>query len=64
MNTILAAARYDVAYADLQNAIANAYASMGLDPYDADAVKDMNVKALAASLRRAWTRRNVAAKAS
>ncbi len=63
MNTILAAARYDVSYADLQNAIANVYASMGLDPYDADAVKDMSVKALAASLRRAWNRRDVSVNA-
>ena len=60
MNTILAAARYDVAYAELQNAIANVYASMGLDPYGSEAVSDMPVKALAASLRRTWTSRNVA----
>ncbi len=64
MNTLLAAARHDVAYADLQNAIANVYASLGLDPYGGEVSKDMGVKALAASLRRTWRRRNVAARAS
>ncbi len=59
MNTVLAAARYDVAYADLQNAIANVYATLGLDPYGGNVSIDMPVKALAESLRRTWNRRNV-----
>ena len=54
MNTVLAAVKYDVAYADLQNAIANVYASLGLDPYDGPVSTDMSVKELAAALRRAW----------
>lgn len=53
MNTIVAAAKHDVAYADLQNAAAQLYASVGLDPYGAGAALDMRVKELAASLRRA-----------
>ena len=54
MNTILAASKYDVAYADLQNAMANVYASLGLDPYDGPVSTSMSVKALAAALERAW----------
>ncbi len=54
MNTVLAAVKYDVAYADLQNAIAQVYASLGLDPYDGPVSTDMSVKQLAAALRRAW----------
>ncbi len=61
MNTILAAARYDVAYAGLQNAIANVYASLGLDPIPAEDIDSLPVKALAQRLRAAWNRRNVAA---
>ncbi|MFG6443218.1 TolC family protein [Roseateles sp. LKC17W] len=34
MNSVLAEVRYDTAYADLQNAYANLYASMGLDNFD------------------------------
>ncbi len=59
MNTVLASARHDVAYADLQNAMANLYATLGLDPYGGDASIDMPVKALAKSLRRTWNGRNV-----
>ncbi len=56
MNMVLAAVKYDVAYADLQNAIANVYASLGLDPYEGPVSTDMSVKELAAALRRAWER--------
>ncbi len=54
MNTLLAAARYDVAYAGLQNAIAGVYASIGRSPLDSGVSTDMSVRALAARLRRAW----------
>ncbi len=54
MNTVLAAVKYDVAYADLQNAMANVYASLGLDPYEGEVSTEMSVKQLAAALRRAW----------
>ncbi len=64
MNTILATARHDVAYAELQNAIANVYASLGLDPVDGEIGKDTSVKVLARRLRKAWTSRNVAAGAA
>ncbi len=54
MNTILAASRHDVAYADLQNAMANVYASLGMDPYDGEVSTAMSVRELAAALERAW----------
>ena len=54
MNTVLAAVKYDVAYADLQNAIANVYASLGLDPFDTPVGPETSVRELAAALRRAW----------
>ena len=56
MNTVLAAVKHDVAYAELQNAIAQVYASLGLDPYDGPVSTDMSVKELAAALKRAWQR--------
>ena len=56
MNTVLAAVKHDVAYAELQNAIAQVYASLGLDPYDGPVSTDMSVKQLAAALKRAWRR--------
>lgn len=61
MNALVARARYDIAYADLQNAYANIFASMGVDPYSGDINKKMGVKALARSLRRTWVERGAKA---
>ncbi len=57
MNALVAAVRYDVAYADMQNAYANIYASMGVDPYATDLDGAGSVKALAGSLRHTWVER-------
>lgn len=57
MNALVARAKYDIAYADLQNAYANIYASMGVDPYPGDIVRDQSVKSLASALRRTWVER-------
>lgn len=57
MNALVARAKYDIAYADLQNAYANIYASMGVDPYPADISSRLNIKALANALRRTWVER-------
>jgi outer membrane protein TolC len=54
MNTLVAAVEFDIAYADLQNAFATVYTSVGLDPYDANISTDMSVSALATSLRTTW----------
>ena len=57
MNTLLASVKYDVSYADLQNAFANVYASIGIDPYAEGVTGEEGVKALATSLRGTWIER-------
>ncbi len=57
MNTLVAAVEFDIAYADLQNAFATVYTSVGLDPYDAKISTDMGISELAASLRTTWRER-------
>lgn len=57
MNALVARAKYDIAYADLQNAYAKIYASMGVDPYPADISREKNVKSLANALRKTWVER-------
>ncbi|VAV96951.1 Outer membrane protein [hydrothermal vent metagenome] len=57
MNALVARAKYDIAYAELQNAYANIYASMGVDPYPANITRDQNIKSLANSLRKTWVER-------
>ena len=57
MNTLVAAVEFDIAYADLQNAFATVYTSVGLDPYDANISTDMSVSELAVSLRTTWRER-------
>ncbi|GGK09090.1 hypothetical protein GCM10009304_39040 [Pseudomonas matsuisoli] len=55
LNSVLAEIRYDSAYADVQNAYANLYASMGLD--NSDDALDLNapVADIAAKLHEHWT---------
>ncbi len=57
MNTLVASARYDIAYADLQNSFANVYASIGIDPYEAGLTGAESVRDLASSLRNTWVER-------
>ncbi len=57
MNTLLASVKYDVAHADQQNAFANVYASIGIDPYGEGIDGSESVKALARSLRTVWIER-------
>ncbi len=59
MNAVLADVRYDSAYADLQNAYANLYASMGLDNFDIDFDGDMSLKAMTVELEKHWTERAI-----
>jgi len=59
MNTVLSDVRYDSAYADLQNAYANLYASMGLDNFDIDFDGDMSLKAMTEELEKHWTERAI-----
>jgi outer membrane protein TolC len=57
MNTLLASVKYDVAYADLQNAFAGVYSSIGIDPYGENVNGSESVKALSAALRSTWVER-------
>jgi outer membrane protein TolC len=57
MNTLLSSVKYDVAYADLQNAFANVYSSIGIDPYGENVDGSESVKALSAALRSTWVER-------
>ncbi len=51
MNTLVARVKRDLAYAANQNAVGNAYSSMGLDPCDPKLVYTSDVKTLAQLLR-------------
>nr|HMQ58937.1 TolC family protein [Rhizobiaceae bacterium] len=57
MNTLVSRVKYDIAYADLQNAYANIYASMGVDAIEEDFSDSESVAALSEKLRRAWLER-------
>jgi outer membrane protein TolC len=57
MNTLLAAVKFDMAHADLQNAFANVYATVGVDPYGAGVTGEESVEELAQQLRKTWIER-------
>jgi outer membrane protein TolC len=57
MNTLLASVKFDIAHADLQNAFANIYATVGLDPYAAGLTGAETVGDLAKGLRGTWIER-------
>jgi len=57
LNAALSEVRYDAAYADLQNAYANLYASMGLDNFEIDVKSDTSIDQIAALLESHWTER-------
>lgn len=57
MNTLVASVEFDMAYADLQNAFAAVYTSLGVDPFDAPLTSGMSVDQIASILRDAWRKR-------
>ncbi|NMD09202.1 MAG: TolC family protein [Phyllobacteriaceae bacterium] len=57
MNTLVASVKFDIAHADLQNAFANVYATVGLDPYGAGVTGAESVQALSSHLRSVWIER-------
>ena len=57
MNTIVSDVRYDIAYANLQNAYANIYASIGLDAYPPVDIERASVSEVKDALRRTWVGR-------
>ena len=54
MNSIVSEAQYDIAQAELQNAYANIYASVGQDIYGEINTADTDVQGLAAHLQAHW----------
>ena len=54
MNTLVAKVKQDIAYAELQNAYANAFASVGLDPFGDLLQGDESVQEIAQILRQSW----------
>ena len=57
MNTLVSEVKYDIAYAEAQNAYANLYAAIGLDSFGPDVSGREDVATLANSLRGLWDRR-------
>jgi outer membrane protein TolC len=57
LNALVAETRRDVAYASLQNAFANIYASIGIDPLPVEFTHSMPVHEVAASFRSMWIER-------
>ena len=58
MNTLVSQVRYDMALADLQNAYANVYASLGIDPVEEGMSSAEPVAQLAGKLRGMWAKRH------
>ena len=57
MNALVAEAKRDIAFAAVQNAYANIFASVGLDPYGSDLNYGGGVGELEAQLRGLWLER-------
>ena len=51
LNTLVAEVKRDIAFANMQNAFANVFASVGLDPFDNEKPTDIGVKELAGQLK-------------
>jgi outer membrane protein TolC len=62
MNTLVAEVKYDIAYAEAQNAYANLFGSMGIDDFGPDITGRENVSALRGSLAKLWSDREIALK--
>jgi outer membrane protein TolC len=57
MNSLVAEVKRDLAYANLQNAYANVYASIGLDAFPSFALDSVSVAELSGYLRKTWVGR-------
>jgi hypothetical protein len=62
MNTLVAEVKYDIAYAEAQNAYANLFASMGIDDFAPDLTGREDVGTLTTSLTSLWQEREAAMK--
>jgi hypothetical protein len=63
MNTLVAEVKFDIAYAEAQNAYANLFASMGIDDFGPDITGREDVQTLRSSLSKLWEARENALKA-
>ncbi len=62
MNTLVSEVKYDIAYADAQNAYANLFASMGIDDFAPEVTGREDVTTLKNALAKLWTERETALK--
>jgi outer membrane protein TolC len=62
MNTLVSEVKYDIAYADAQNAYANLFSSMGVDEFTPDITGRENVSSLTQALAALWQKRETALK--
>ena len=58
MNALISEARRDAVHADMKEAVAHIYTSLGYDPYGADIRGDEDIATIAASLEKLWESRN------
>jgi outer membrane protein TolC len=64
MNTLVAEVKYDIAYAEAQNAYANLFASMGIDDFGPDVTGREDVPTLRSSLANLWQGRETTLKSN
>ncbi len=57
LNTLVAEAKRDIAFASMQNAFANVFASVGLDPYASDVSPEISVGELSQQIKALWFER-------
>lgn len=60
MNTLVNEVKYDLAYAELQNAYANLFAAMGVDHFSPDVTGRESVAALSQAMATMWAQRETA----
>ena len=60
MNSLVSEVRYDIAYADAQNAYANLYSAMGVDSFTPEVTGQQSVAQLQGALRDMWAKRQLA----
>ena len=58
MNALISEARRDTVHAEMKEAAAQIYSSLGYDPYGADIRGDEDVATIAASLEALWEERS------
>ncbi len=57
MNTLVSEVKYDIAYADAQNAYANLFSSLGIDEFGADLTGNEDIATMRRSLNAMWQNR-------